>query len=50
MNKYAAYVIDEWVFDVHADTETEALDAAKRRDVRVSHVELVSETGGRGAA
>ena len=49
MNKYAAYSGPTWQFDVTADNEAEALQKAKDQDSSVTHVVLVSETGGRVA-
>lgn len=51
MAKYAAYRVEEWLFDVHADSAAEALKIADHQDSSVTHVEVVSESdGGKGAA
>lgn len=43
MNKYAAYDVSDWLFDIHADSLDEALKSAHERDPNVTRVEEISE-------
>lgn len=40
--KYAAYHYAEWLFDVYANSESEALAKAKAEDPQVTEVVLVA--------
>lgn len=42
MDKYAAFVGDDFVFHVHASSREEALDEARKGNSAVTRVELVS--------
>jgi hypothetical protein len=42
VNKYAAYVDDRWMFDLHADSEADALKLSRDRDPCITRVELVA--------
>lgn len=42
--KFAVYAGDEWLGNVHADDEHQALNLAKGADASATRVELVSES------
>ncbi len=49
MNKYAVYdENNDWMFNIEADSEVEAVKIAKAEDARAYHAELISLGDGVG--
>lgn len=48
MKKWAAYAGEQWLFDLHADSQLLALRDAQKIDASVTHVELIADSSSAG--